>query len=130
MELLKPHLNEIQIPTAHSKVYKDECVFSFDNPVSRFFGYVFLARNSSVFSQESQDGIYVSLSTFIGLGREHVERYYKKTNRALYLHIRREKHEVVQRHSHPVLFNTFSHLGASGTGRRTRKEDHTIGDWS
>lgn len=34
MELLKQHLNEIQIPTAHTKVYKDECVFSFDNPVS------------------------------------------------------------------------------------------------
>lgn len=34
MELLTPYLENIKIPTANNKVYKDECVFSFDNPVS------------------------------------------------------------------------------------------------
>lgn len=29
-----PHLNKIKIPGPNDKVYKDECLFSFDNPVS------------------------------------------------------------------------------------------------
>lgn len=33
MEVLQPHLKNIKIPTQHDKVYKDECVYSFDNPV-------------------------------------------------------------------------------------------------
>ncbi|KAJ8964323.1 hypothetical protein NQ314_004993 [Rhamnusium bicolor] len=75
MELLREHLKNIKIPTGSDKVYKDECVFSFDNP-------------------ETDTGIYVSLSSFIGLGRDHVERYFKKTGQAVYLHLRRERHEV------------------------------------
>jgi hypothetical protein len=34
MELLTLHLNNIKIPTNSQKIYKDECVFSFDTPVS------------------------------------------------------------------------------------------------
>ncbi|CAH1967877.1 unnamed protein product [Acanthoscelides obtectus] len=75
MELLSKHLKDIKVPTANSKVYKDECVFSFDNP-------------------EIETGLYVSLSTFLGLGRDHVERYFRKTKHAVYLHIERLKHEV------------------------------------
>jgi hypothetical protein len=36
IELLTPHLNSIKIPTNSQKIYKDECVFSFDTPVSIF----------------------------------------------------------------------------------------------
>lgn len=36
MDLLTPHLSKIRIPTANDKLYKDECVFSFDNPVNNF----------------------------------------------------------------------------------------------
>ncbi|KAJ8922243.1 hypothetical protein NQ315_004180 [Exocentrus adspersus] len=75
MELLAAHLKSIRIPSATDKVYKDECVFSFDNP-------------------ETDTGIYVSLFSFIGLGRDHIQRYFKKTGLAVYLHIRRERHEV------------------------------------
>ncbi|VEN49930.1 unnamed protein product, partial [Callosobruchus maculatus] len=75
MDLLSKHLGDIKIPTANSKVYKDECVFSFDNP-------------------ELETGLYVSLSTFLGLGRDHVERYFRKTKHAVYLHIKRLKTEV------------------------------------
>ncbi|XP_056636547.1 ubiquitin carboxyl-terminal hydrolase 5 isoform X1 [Diorhabda sublineata] len=74
MDIFTPHLKNIKIPTTGSKVYKDECVFSFDNP-------------------ETDTGLYVSLSTFVGLGRDHVERY-AKSHDAVFLHIRREKHEV------------------------------------
>lgn len=34
MEILTKHLKNIKIPSSLDKVYKDECVFSFDNPVS------------------------------------------------------------------------------------------------
>lgn len=36
IELLTLHLNSIKIPTGSQKIYKDECVFSFDTPVSSF----------------------------------------------------------------------------------------------
>ena len=36
VDLLTPHLNSIKIPTNAQKIYKDECVFSFDTPVSSF----------------------------------------------------------------------------------------------
>lgn len=36
LELLTMHLNSIRIPTNSQKIYKDECVFCFDTPVSSF----------------------------------------------------------------------------------------------
>lgn len=33
-ELLTPHLSKIKAPFGGEKVYKDECAFCFDNPVS------------------------------------------------------------------------------------------------
>ncbi|XP_044766988.1 ubiquitin carboxyl-terminal hydrolase 5 isoform X1 [Coccinella septempunctata] len=75
MDLLQQYLNNIRIPKSGDKVYKDECVYSFDNP-------------------ESDTGLYVSLFSFIGLGREYLEKYYNKTGDAVFLHIRREKSEV------------------------------------
>ena len=34
MEDLMPHLAKIKAPFGQEKVYKEECTFSFDNPVS------------------------------------------------------------------------------------------------
>lgn len=72
MDLLEQYLNNIRIPKSGDKVYKDECVYSFDNP-------------------ECETGLYVSLFSFIGLGHEYLEKYYNKTGDAVFLHIRREK---------------------------------------
>lgn len=36
----------------------------------------------------------MSLSSFYGFGRDHVERYFNRTGHAVFLHIRRERHEV------------------------------------
>jgi ubiquitin carboxyl-terminal hydrolase 5/13 len=36
----------------------------------------------------------VGLKSFVGLGRDHVERHFRKTGEAVYLHIRRVRHEV------------------------------------
>lgn len=75
MEELRQHLKQIRVPNQNDKVYKDECVFSFDNP-------------------ESDTGLYVSLNSFLGFGRDYVEKYYNKTQHAVFLHMKRERHEV------------------------------------
>lgn len=36
-EQLQDHLSNINIPGPNSKVYKDECVYSFDTPVNITF---------------------------------------------------------------------------------------------
>ena len=33
-QILGPYLRSIRVPAAGDKVFKDECAFSFDNPVS------------------------------------------------------------------------------------------------
>ncbi|KPI95696.1 Ubiquitin carboxyl-terminal hydrolase 5 [Papilio xuthus] len=72
VELLTPHLPKIKIPAPQQIVYKDECVYSFDNP-------------------ESETGLYVSLTSFLGFGRNYVEQYFQKTGNPVFLHIQREK---------------------------------------
>lgn len=75
MELLKRQLDEVKIPGPNDKIYKDECMFSFDTP-------------------ETDTGLYVSLASFYGFGCYYVELYQRKTNHCVYLHIEREKREV------------------------------------
>ncbi|XP_063383766.1 ubiquitin carboxyl-terminal hydrolase 5 [Cydia fagiglandana] len=72
IDLLTPHLSKIKIPAPGQLIYKDECVYSFDNP-------------------ESETGLYVSLVSFLGFGRNYVEQYFQKTGNAVFLHIHREK---------------------------------------
>lgn len=45
MDSLTPHLSKIKIPGPQDKVYKDECVYSFDNPVNLFIIYVSIFSN-------------------------------------------------------------------------------------
>ncbi|CAG4971126.1 unnamed protein product [Colias eurytheme] len=75
LDILTPHLDKIKIPTSQQLVYKDECVYSFDNP-------------------ESETGLYVSLTSFLGFGRNYVEQYFQKTGNAVFLHITREKKPI------------------------------------
>ncbi|CAH0692006.1 unnamed protein product [Spodoptera exigua] len=72
LDLLTPHLSKIKIPTSQQLIYKDECVYSFDNP-------------------ESDTGLYVSLVSYLGFGRNYVEQYFQKTGNNVFLHIKREK---------------------------------------
>lgn len=34
MDLFQPHLSKVRVPSTYDSVYKDECVYSFDTPVS------------------------------------------------------------------------------------------------
>lgn len=75
LDLLTPHLSKVKIPGPQQLIYKDECVYSFDNP-------------------ESETGLYVSLETFLGFGRNYVEQYFQKTGNPVFLHIQREKKPI------------------------------------
>ncbi|XP_048397533.1 ubiquitin carboxyl-terminal hydrolase 13 [Stegostoma tigrinum] len=69
-ELLVPYMPTIRVPRSGDRVYKSECAFSFDSP-------------------ESEGGLYVCMNTFLGFGREHVERHYRKTGQCVYMHLKR-----------------------------------------
>ena len=70
MEALKPHLDSIRCPSAADKVYKDQCIYSYDSP-------------------ESASGLYVCLRSFLGVGRDRVEWFSERTGGRVFLHLRR-----------------------------------------
>lgn len=100
MEILAEKLGQIKIPTSSDNIYSEECVFSFDTPVRTLKNFVqfFFAKIVlffyDVFYQESAEGLYISLTSFLGFGKDYVERYYQKTKHAVFLHIKRTKTEV------------------------------------
>ncbi|XP_023696662.2 ubiquitin carboxyl-terminal hydrolase 13-like [Paramormyrops kingsleyae] len=69
-ELMVPYMPTIRVPRTGDRVFKSECAFSYDTP-------------------ESDGGLYVCMNTFLGFGREHVERHYRKTGQSIYLHLKR-----------------------------------------
>ncbi|CAI5775931.1 ubiquitin carboxyl-terminal hydrolase 13 isoform X1 [Podarcis lilfordi] len=75
-ELLVPYMPTIRVPKAGDRVYKTECSFSYDSP-------------------DSEGGLYVCMNTFLGFGREHVERHYRKTGQCVYMHLKRHMKEKV-----------------------------------
>uniref|UniRef100_A0A8B9MMI1 Ubiquitin carboxyl-terminal hydrolase n=1 Tax=Accipiter nisus TaxID=211598 RepID=A0A8B9MMI1_9AVES len=75
-ELLVPYMPTIRVPKSGDRVYKTECAFSYDSP-------------------ESEGGLYVCMNTFLGFGREHIERHYRKTGQCVYLHLKRRVIEKV-----------------------------------
>lgn len=72
---LVQYLSKIRIPQPGDKIYKDECVFSYDTP-------------------ESPNGLYINLTTFLGLGQDHVDSYFRKTNNPVFLRLKRLKKEI------------------------------------
>ncbi|XP_053316176.1 ubiquitin carboxyl-terminal hydrolase 13 isoform X1 [Spea bombifrons] len=69
-ELIVPYMPTIRVPKSGDRVYKTECAFSYESPVS-------------------EGGLYVCMNTFLGFGREHVERHYRKTGQCVYMHLKR-----------------------------------------
>mmetsp|Transcript_62 Transcript_62/g.92 ORF Transcript_62/g.92 Transcript_62/m.92 type:complete len:885 (-) Transcript_62:589-3243(-) len=67
LNLVRSHMRSVKVPGHHDKVYKDECMFTFDTP-------------------ESEGGLYVNLSTFQGFGEQFLELDHQRTGNALYLH--------------------------------------------
>lgn len=74
-EALLSVLPTIRVPKAGDRVHKDECAFSFDTP-------------------ESEGGLYICMNTFLGFGKQYVERHFNKTGQRVYLHLRRTRRPV------------------------------------
>ncbi|XP_074403490.1 ubiquitin carboxyl-terminal hydrolase 13 [Zonotrichia albicollis] len=75
-ELLVPYMPTIRVPKSGDRVFKTECAFSYDSP-------------------DSEGGLYVCMNTFLGFGREHIERHYRKTGQCVYLHLKRHLRQKV-----------------------------------
>lgn len=56
-----------RVPVPSDQVFKDECMFSFDTPLSK-------------------GGLYISLNTWQGFGKEYVSLDHTRTGNRLYLH--------------------------------------------
>ncbi|XP_020806530.1 ubiquitin carboxyl-terminal hydrolase 5 [Drosophila serrata] len=76
MEELRKHLSSVNVPCGSGSggppIYKDECVYSYDDP-------------------ETPTGLYVCLHSFLGFGEAYVREYASKTGHQVFLHIRRVK---------------------------------------
>lgn len=73
--LVEKYTSQAREAKEHDKVYKDECMFSYE-------------------SSESPDGLYVCLSRFIGVSKKYLPVYFQKTDSHLYLKIKTWRKEV------------------------------------
>lgn len=48
--------------------------------------------------QESEGGLYICMNTFLGFGKQYVERHFNKTGQRVYLHLRRTRRPVGKHH--------------------------------
>lgn len=65
-------LSTIRVPKPGDRVHKDECALSFSSP-------------------ESEGGLYVCMNSFLGFGRQYVERHHARTGQRAYFHITRTR---------------------------------------
>ncbi|CAM4904693.1 unnamed protein product [Rotaria socialis] len=64
---------DVRIPTSNDSVYKDECLYSFDSPAS-------------------ENGLFICMSTFYGVGKDHVARHcHLNPGKNIFLHISRRR---------------------------------------
>lgn len=66
VELFRQAMGTVKVPTKFDRVYKDECMFSFDTP-------------------ESSSGLYTSLTTWQSFGRDFVDQDFETHQNPLYL---------------------------------------------
>ncbi|XP_010769508.1 ubiquitin carboxyl-terminal hydrolase 5 isoform X2 [Notothenia coriiceps] len=71
-EVLMSVLSTIRVPKPGDRVHKDECALSFSSP-------------------ESEGGLYVCMNSFLGFGRQYVERHHARTGQRAYFHITRTR---------------------------------------
>ncbi|KAK3734675.1 hypothetical protein QZH41_009289, partial [Actinostola sp. cb2023] len=76
----KIDVSSIRVPGGGDKVYKDQCMYCFDSP-------------------ESDGGLYVCMSTFLGTCAKHVKLHVTKTSKNTFLHLRKIKKQPVEQTS-------------------------------
>ena len=74
--LIEKYSSEARVANNNDKVYKDECVYSYD-------------------TSESENGVFVCLKTFICVSRAMIPVHFAKTQSHLYLNIKTWRKEVI-----------------------------------
>ena len=69
LQTIRGDFPKMRMPSSFDKVYKDECVMSFETPYS-------------------EGGLYVNLNSWQGYGRAHVGRDVERSGSKVYLHQR------------------------------------------
>ena len=64
---VRKQMSTARVPAHYDRVYKDECQFSFDTPLSA-------------------NGLYVNMNSWQAFGHEYVEIDSKRSGQQLYLH--------------------------------------------
>jgi len=82
MEVINANLDRIKAPGNGAKVYKDECFYSFDSPVS-------------------PSGLYVCLNRWLGVGERFLNKYSNRTDNKVFLHIKRTLKEKKEKEGVP-----------------------------
>ena len=67
LSVIRGQIPKLKIPSAHEKVYNDECMVSFDSPFS-------------------DTGLYVNMSTYLGYGADHFLADSARSKCLLYVH--------------------------------------------
>ena len=75
ISLIEKYSGEALVATHNDKVYKDECVYSYE-------------------TSESQHGVFVCLHTFICVSKTMLPIHFSKTQSHLYLNIKTYRKEV------------------------------------
>ncbi|XP_067951524.1 ubiquitin carboxyl-terminal hydrolase 5-like [Watersipora subatra] len=65
-------LSSVKAPINNEKVYKEECMFSFDTP-------------------DSETGLYVCMTQHYGFGKRYVEEYHRNSGCRVFLHMKRKR---------------------------------------
>ncbi len=102
---IRGDIGKMRMPTSFDKVYKDECVMSFDTPYA-------------------EGGLFVNLNSWQGFGSDHVARDVERTGASVYLHLRWQ--QVLKEEPEPSEKEKPSHLvvdGGNNVFDETRKFD-------
>ena len=67
LDLIRRQMSSVRTPSHYDRVYKDECQYSYDTPLST-------------------KGLYISLNSWQGFGHDYVEIDANRRGQQLYLH--------------------------------------------
>lgn len=105
MDIIRSNLGSINVPSESTKIYKDECVFSYDTPVRILFCFTWSYFSSYslvielcvlifLLSKESKEGLFICMNTFLGFGAEFVPLHYQRTGYRIFLNVKKIKRQV------------------------------------
>ena len=96
MEQLLQLVDKVRVPSKTSKIHKEECLYSFETAVLLYSCGCF-DFNSLV--QETDDGLFISLTSFLSFSKSFALVHFHKSGEPLYLRIKKTRIQVHSRAS-------------------------------